>query len=256
MAGRETREADLNSSYDVVVVGAGLAGLVAAAELGDRGKRVLVVDDNETNRRILDVQTQAWGMQCLLATSGPEALRALAEEAKAGRAIDVAIFDMQMPDMDGAMLAQRVHDDPHWRDLPLMLLSSATGLLPSDDTRRPLFDCQMMKPVRQAQLKAHLIRLVQKHLEPAASEAGADVTTANAKPIAEADDGAPDFSQLRVLIAEDNPVNQLVAKRQLERLGIEPTTVDNGAEAIAACESAAYDVVLMDCMMPELDGYE
>ncbi|HEX5740688.1 MAG TPA: response regulator [Pilimelia sp.] len=196
------------------------------------GRRVLVVDDNTANRRVLCGQATSWGMDCTAADSAAEALTLLDR----GRKFDIAVLDMQMPDMDGVQLAAALRDRPHTRDLPLVLLSSIHWRLKAD--QQALFDAILAKPAKASALRDRLTEVL-----------GA---TAPIRPAAVA--AAPDQPPLRVLLAEDNPTNQRVAHLILSRLGHRVDTVGDGAEAVAAARRAPYDVILMDVQMPVLDG--
>jgi PAS domain S-box-containing protein len=201
-----------------------------------RGKRILVVDDNATNREIVSRHARSWGMEPVVVERPSEAL----ELVGAGERFDVAVLDMMMPDMDGVALAREIRKQRSARDLPLLLLTSL-GRLPRDGATA--FDAQLAKPLRASQLYNALIRLV--------APAGEQEETAEATT-----DGTPKTSSLRILLAEDNAVNQKVALRLLERLGYGADVAWNGLEALEALERKTYDVVLMDVQMPELDGLE
>ena len=204
------------------------------------GRRVLVVDDNATNRRVLSLQTAKWGMQVREAASPSEALRGL----DGGEAYDLAILDMHMPEMDGIELAQKVRQR-HAR-LPLVLFSSLGRREVGDS--EGLFNAYLAKPVRQSQLFDTLVNLLA-HSAPR----GAPAPTAT-KPKIDTDMGAR--HPLRILVAEDNVVNQKLALRVLQQMGYRADLASNGIEAIESVERQTYDVVLMDVQMPEMDGLE
>ncbi len=201
------------------------------------GKRVLVVDDNATNREIVSRHTRSWGMEPVAVERPAEAV-ALIEQ---GEQFDVAVLDMMMPDMDGASLAGEIRRHRSERELPLLLLTSL-GRLPHARSTGA-FAAQLAKPVKASQLYNALVRLV---------AAEADV----AEKVEVASDVEPAASSLRILLAEDNAVNQKVALRLLELLGYGADVVWNGREALEALERRHYDVVLMDVQMPELDGLD
>jgi CheY-like chemotaxis protein/HPt (histidine-containing phosphotransfer) domain-containing protein len=201
-----------------------------------RGKRILVVDDNAMNREIVSRHARSWGMQPVAVEHPSEALALVA----AGEHFDIGVLDMLMPDTDGPTLAKEIRKHPSGRDLPLLLLTSL-GRLPQDETS--VFGAQLAKPLRASQLYNALIRL----LAPTGERGGAiEATTA----------GTTRTSSLRILLAEDNAVNQKVALRLLAQLGYGADVAWNGLEALDALERTTYDVVLMDVQMPKLDGLE
>jgi signal transduction histidine kinase/DNA-binding response OmpR family regulator len=209
---------------------------------GLAGKRLLVVDDNATNREILCRQAQSWGMAVEAFDGGASALAAL----HSGQRFDVAILDMQMPEMDGTMLAQNIHAIPETASLPLLLLSSM-GLTLDRNAGEKHFHAQLLKPVKPGKLHMVLTGVFNKEQQETKTVQLGD---AIAK-IHRRGGGEP-----LILLVEDNPVNQKVAKRMLERLGCNVTIAEHGREALAHLERQAFDLVLMDCQMPEMDGYE
>ncbi len=200
-------------------------------------KRVLVVDDNATNREIVTRHARAWGMEPVAVESGVAALALI----DGGERFDVGVLDMMMPRMDGVELAREIRRRRPGRELPLLLLTSL-GRLPNDVVGDD-FDAQLAKPLRASQLYNALARLL------AADDDGVESTV-------EPDRPGMEGSSLRILLAEDNTVNQKVALRLLERLGYSADVATNGLEAIDALERRSYDVVLMDVQMPELDGLD
>jgi len=218
-------------------------GLVTSAE-SDRvlaGKRLLVVDDNATNRLIVVRQTQAWDMKPMAVATPREAL----ELIQRGEAFDVAILDMQMPEMDGVMLAGAIREllGARAQSLPLVML---TSLGQAEVSREP-FAAYLVKPVKSAQLRAVLTQIFDQ------GAAAAALRPSGQSPF---DRSMAERLPLRVLLAEDNLVNQRLAVRLLDRMGYRPDLAANGLEALQALERQAYDVVLMDMQMPELDGLE
>ncbi len=210
------------------------------------GRRVLVVDDNATNRTILAHQVAAWGMASA-AADAPSALARLREAAAAGQPYDLAILDMQMPDFDGLSLARAIKADPALRDTPLVLLTSLAQRGSSAELRSAGIAAWLTKPVRQHQLHDCLAL--------ALTGEGAAIAPESPPPAALAPRPSGGDGPL-VLVAEDNPINQRVAVRMLERLGYRAQVAANGYEAVAASARTAYAVILMDCQMPELDGFE
>jgi len=203
-----------------------------------RGKRVLVVDDNATNRRVLALQTAKWGMHSKSATTPKEALAAI----ESGEPFDVAILDMHMPEMDGLTLARRIRAARP--KLPLVLFSSL-GRREAGDTEE-LFDAALSKPVHQSHLfdtLAGLLTHEARRDEPAPSAPRLDPAMASRHP-------------LRILLAEDNAVNQKLALRILQQMGYRADVASNGIEAVESVGRQPYDVVLMDVQMPEMDGLE
>jgi CheY-like chemotaxis protein len=206
-----------------------------------RGRRVLVVDDNATNRLILREQLRAWGCRTVEVGSGDEAI-AVVRHALDDDPFALVILDMQMPEMDGQTTARLIRRNPRLAGTPLVLLSSI-GLVKggAEAIRAMGFDAGLSKPVRQSQLSETLEQVLAERPDERA------IVQAPATPI-EAD------SPLRALIVEDNPVNQKVAQRMLETLGCQCDAVENGVEALDALGRAFYDVVIMDVQMPVMDG--
>lgn len=210
-----------------------------------QGAKVLIVDDNPTNREILHHQVIAWGMTNGSAENGEQALAMLRSAADSGHAYDAAILDGYMPGMDGIELAREIQSDPSIREVRLIMLSSSHG--PSKSKAKAAgVDCFLDKPVRQRELYDCLVNLLSR------SETKAEKPKLTSSLTQEQEQ---DF-QARVLLVEDNPVNQEVASQILETLGCQVITADNGREAVKQVETEALDLVLMDCHMPEMDGFE
>lgn len=201
------------------------------------GKRILVVDDNATNREIVIRHARSWGMEPVAVERPIDAL-ALVE---AGEPFDVAVLDMLMPDMDGLALAREIRQRRDERELPLLLVTSL-GRLPRAQSASD-FSAQLAKPIKASQLFNALVSALAGRIE-------------EARPVEFAADDVKAESALRILLAEDNAVNQKVALALLGRLGYRADVAWNGLEALAALERHAYDVVLMDVQMPELDGLD
>ncbi len=218
----------------------------AVAVLG--AVRTLVVDDNETNLVILEDILHSWGMPVTRAKSGPEALRLIDRAQTQGTPFELAIVDYQMPEMHGGELTRRIRATFGMRELPVILLASLNASEIGDV--RELINEALTKPVRQKELR----RAVETVLaQPGESNAASD----RSKVRSDRDLGhARIAGRPRVLVAEDNPINQAVMVEVLRELGCESDVVDNGRLALEAIEQGAYPLVLMDCQMPELDGYE
>ncbi|MDP2773380.1 MAG: response regulator [Nocardioides sp.] len=204
---------------------------VAPAQLP--GKRALIVDDNSTNLRILRAQLEAWGMTV---DDDERPADALDRARNSDAPHDVAILDMHMPDMDGAELAARLRDLPGWKEVPLVLLTSLGDRVSVPEVPDLV---HLTKPVKAAAIRAVVARAL-----------------GSTEPVADASTHRELVGRLRILLAEDNGVNQRVAVLMLERLGQRPVVVSNGAEALEAVRNAAYDLVLMDVQMPVMDGLE
>ena len=201
-----------------------------------QGKRILVVDDNATNRRILALQAAKWGM---VVEDTDDPLRATGLIDRQG--YDLAILDMHMPGLDGATLAARIRAAGH--TLPLVLFSSLGRKEAADSP----FAATLAKPLRQSQLFDTLVTLLAdgpvRRVAPTADKPKIDATLAERHP-------------LRILLAEDNVVNQKLALRLLQQMGYRADLASNGIEAIESVARQTYDVILMDVQMPEMDGLE
>ncbi|HEY0581540.1 MAG TPA: response regulator [Chloroflexota bacterium] len=210
--------------------------------------RILVVDDNATNRTILDQQLSSWGVVVTTVPGGAEALDCLRQSARLGRPIDLVLLDMQMPDMDGLALARAIGAEPSLATTPRVLLSSVGADVVADDAPGAGVQAVLTKPVRQSQLFDTLASLVTQSA-PAAREAVVPAPPARAL-------AQPDGTRPLILVAEDAAVNQMVVRGLLEKLGYRADVVGNGLEAVEALTRIAYRAVLMDVQMPEMDGFE
>jgi CheY-like chemotaxis protein/HPt (histidine-containing phosphotransfer) domain-containing protein len=206
------------------------------------GKRLLVVEDNATNRRLISTRAGQWGMTVETAANSKDALGLLAQ----GNPVDALILDLQLPDMDGLTLANEIRKQTHGRFLPVLLLSSVR--VRSDDAR-PVesgISVHVHKPVRPAQLLEALCRAlsvqVQREKKAPASPM-LDAHLAHRLP-------------LRLLLADDNPINQKVGLSVLQKLGYRADLANNGLEVIKALEQKTFDVLFLDVQMPEMDGLE
>jgi PAS domain S-box-containing protein len=206
-------------------------------------RHVLIVDDNETNRRILSNQLGRWGLICHSFEKPADALAYLRDAGLA----EVALLDMMMPEMHGVDLADGLTAIRTRDKLPLVLLSSVSREELRQFSPEKFFDVILCKPVRQSSLLDALhTTLATEHRPPSSPSA----------PIGELDHTLGHRHPLRVLVAEDNVVNQKLITRLLERLNYSPMLVDNGFACLEALRRSSYDVVLMDCQMPEMDGYD
>src|SRR6185437_1262194 len=210
------------------------------------GSRALIVDDNATNREILHYQLLAWKIQNASTSSGAEALQVLREAAAAGSPFNLVILDMQMPVMDGVMLARAIKAEPGLAKTKLIMLSSLGEQLEPDQLREVGITACLVKPAKQSCL-----------FNCIADALGARRAATPEIPMNANATTTPVTSHKgRILLAEDNTINQDVALGQLDRLGYTADVVANGREALDALGRVSYDIVLMDCMMPEMDGYE
>jgi len=213
---------------------------LAGPKLHLSSRQMLIVDDNATNRRILTTLVSGWGMIPRAAQSASEAL----EWLKAGERFDVAVLDMQMPEMDGVMLAHEIRTLPGGDKLPLILLSSLGQREVTSEKK--LFNAAVTKPVKPSQL-FDLLAGIFKEAEPASTSPIKIVPKIVVERLGQS---------ARVLLAEDNLVNQKVAVHMLAALGFRPDVAANGLEVLDALNRQAYDIILMDVQMPEMDGLE
>ncbi|NJM56724.1 MAG: response regulator [Synechococcales cyanobacterium RU_4_20] len=202
----------------------------------------MIVDDNLTNRQILTLQAQGWGMVADVAASGVEALRLLSRSPD----YDLAILDQQMPEMDGVELVQRLRLRPQLRSLPLIFLTSLGSQELKDHPIQRELAALLTKPVKQTQLYEMVCRVLKiEGTEVAPSVMGSAIDGALAEQI-----------PLRILLAEDNRVNQQVTLKLLSRLGYRADVAASGDEVLQAFQRQYYDLVLMDVQMPLMDGLE
>ena len=208
------------------------------------GLRVLVVDDNRTNRLILEEMLTNWRMKPTAVDSGPAALEEMDRATRAGEPFQLALLDVMMPEMDGFALAALIRQTPSRSATPLIMLSSA-GYAESGARCRELgIDYYLIKPVKQSDLLDSIVTVLR-------------VATADEVTLQAVDRKRPDsIESLRILLAEDGLVNQKVAVNLLEQRGHKVTVANNGEEALAALDRESFDVVLMDVQMPIMDGLE
>jgi signal transduction histidine kinase/HPt (histidine-containing phosphotransfer) domain-containing protein len=206
------------------------------------GKRLLLIEDCPANQRIMSHRAMQWGMVVEVARNAREAIEALNRD----RSFDVAIIDQQLPEMEGLTLAEDIRRHPAGRQLPLLLLSSVR--LRNDDTRplRSSISVFVHKPIRPAQLLDALCRALNIQLQREKKAPFAPSLDAN----------LAQRLPLRLLLADDNPINQKVGLSVLQKLGYRADIAHNGVEVLQALEQKAYDVLFLDVQMPEMDGLE
>jgi two-component system, sensor histidine kinase and response regulator len=207
--------------------------------------KILVVDDNAASREALVEALRAWGLETDTTVTVEEALVRLQEAAGAGAAFDAALIDLQMPDLSGIGLLRKVQADPAIAQTRVILMTSVARHVWEDEFKAAKASSFITKPVIYSQLHDALTALVR----PEGFTTAFEPTVARTRRRA-------DGRLVRVLLAEDNPVNQTVALRQLERLGYAVDSVSNGREVLEALAQSDYDAVLMDLQMPEMDGYK
>jgi two-component system, sensor histidine kinase and response regulator len=216
------------------------------------GLHVLIVDDNATNREILDHHTRIWKMRSGLAANARQALEML-REAKDTDPYELAILDMQMPEMDGLMLARAIKDDPAIASIRIVMLTSLGNQLDTEDMKKAGVEACVLKPVKQSRLFNRVAEVMAGH-KPLSRKKTQTATLTMKSPVTP----PPNLSRkpVRILLAEDNIINQKVALGLLNNIGYKADVAANGLEVLSALDVRPYDLILMDCQMPELDGYE
>ena len=227
-----------------------------APELLDvRGLHVLIVDDHPVNREMLGDVFTAWGVRHADADTGEAALRALRQARAEQQPYNVVLLDYQMPGMDGIFLASAIRAEPEISEVALIMLSSSNF---GDDQQRELAKAgvmaQMLKPVRQFELRQALINA--RPGPVAGSQEDAVMPDTPREPMSPASTEPAEQKSLRVLLAEDNDVNVEIATGMLNTLGFTVDCAANGAEAVAMFRDHPYELVVMDCQMPEMDGFD
>jgi len=212
-----------------------------------RGSRVLIVDDNRTNRRILEGMLSRWEMISVSVEEGQQALDALSGARATGQPFSLILTDMHMPKMDGFTLVEQIRKRPELATATIMMLTSAGHRGDAARCQELGVAAYLLKPIRQSELREAIARVLGAHTESGAIPL---ITRFSLH------DGRDPSASLRVLLAEDNPVNQRLAVRLLEKRGHHVVVAGNGAEALAAMEKHDFDLVFMDVQMPEMDGLE
>ena len=221
-------------------------------ELTDQGfqkQKVLVVDDNLTNCAMLEKQLKAWNLVPYIAHSGLEALRMINQNRQQGAPFDLGILDMQMPGMDGVELAELIRQLPTCSNIKLVMASSHYAHHWPEEVKRNFDQC-LRKPLRQSVLRHTLQKVLfedKQHNAQTADQKEALSTPANQP--------TPSTGK-KVLVVEDNAVNQMVAVKLLQKFGYEAVVAHNGQEGVDAFKDSDFDLILMDCQMPVMDGYE
>ena len=212
------------------------------------GLHVLVVDDNQTNRLLLKTLLRAWGCRSAESVDGPRGLEDLLDAARKGDPFQVALIDMAMPGMDGRELGQSIKESPEIRGTELILMSSVPRFGDAGQLEKEGFSGYLTKPLVQAKVRGMLAVAANRTLS---AEKEKNPPPPPSPPAAETAKG-----KFRILLAEDNPTNQKVAMAILKKFGYQADIAVNGLEAITALSRLPYDLVLMDCQMPEMDGFE
>ncbi|TQD25377.1 PAS domain S-box protein [Methanolobus vulcani] len=210
------------------------------------GIHVLVVDDNETNREVLVNLLNSWKMKVEEVNDGPSAIQKLFKAHEEGEPFQVAVLDMQIPGMDGGLLGRIIKSDKDLNDISLIMLGSAGNVPGSWNANKKNFAACLSKPIKTSELFSKLSSLFS-DAQKAERKEGSEK---------EIETSGIDYSKARILLVEDNMVNQHVAQSMLQKLGITADVANNGLEAIEALETIPYDLVFMDIQMPEMDGME
>ncbi len=219
------------------------------------GVRVLAVDDNQVNRRILCEYLGGWRMDCLVVDGAEAALSELERADSEGRQFDVVLLDHMMPGVDGQELGRRISRDPRFGAIPLIMLTSVGHAEDAGALEEAGFAGYLVKPVVPSRLQA-MIRAVLARDEPGGRRGLVSPHAIEEQTAGRPDDGRPRRINARVLVAEDNAINQKVAAAILANLGCRTEVAGNGREAVSLVEMVPFDAVLMDIQMPEMDGYE
>jgi len=214
--------------------------------IGLQGAHILVVDDNATNREILVKHLSSWGAITKEAVDGPTALQVMYRAYEDGERFEIIILDMHMPGMDGGSVATVIKSDKNLKGTSLVMLSSLGKISGIKDLEEKLFEAYLVKPVRHNELFDVLSTILTMEKQKHETKTHVNVSSLSQQ----------QEKSLRILLAEDNIVNQKVAQSMLQKMSHRVDTVANGMEAIRALEKLPYDLVLMDVQMPEMDGFE
>ncbi len=232
-------------SVSLALPGSDAAAAAPAVPPDIRGLRVLVIDDNATNRRILQGILSRWGMQTVVATGGEDGLRYL-RQCRGGKGFDLLLVDSLMPGLDGFEVAEKIKEDPQLRDLLIMMVTSEDLAGAVTRCRELGIDRYLVKPVRQSELFNAIMESFGRRGERSVQAPAAPEPTAD-------DTGR---LSLKILVAEDNQINQRLALALLQKRGWQARAVQSGAEALNILQQETFDLVLMDVQMPEMDGLE
>jgi len=213
------------------------------------GLHVLIVDDNATNREIMAHYTHSWHMRSTCASSGEEALNIL-REAAVDDPYELVILDMQMPHMDGLMLARTIKNDATIATTRLVMLTSLGNDLDEEELSAAGIAACALKPVQQTRLLDRLREVMTGPVVKRAQQIAASGRLPKRYRL------KPEKKEIKILLAEDNRINQMVSLNLLQKLGYRATLATNGIEVLKSLDEAPYDLILMDCQMPEMDGYD
>lgn len=239
-----------------------------ASSLALKGKRILVVDDIPVNRLILEKEFEELAIETISVKSGNDALATLERIQKENGQLDLAILDHQMPVMDGIELGKTIRQIPHWKNLPLLLLTSISYSGETKKAREAGLDAYLTKPVKQAVLQECILKLLSQAVGQTNPLITGPLKEAPADKKPQENKSPEEFvtqhtifegrnrSKFGILVAEDNLINQMITVRMLEKSGYRVDLVSNGREAVEAATNKSYDLILMDCQMPEMGGFE